>query len=781
MQQVRKLITQIRALLGGAPPLLPLESLAAEYARLRDDAARRLEACAAMLAKGSEHSALELAEAKPPLLDLIAELSFAEEPHWQALCASNGLSLGAPLDARTVAALDAVYAKGISPNSPLYQDYRAAVTGRDDSKALHIIRTIARINPSDANAQAELDRLRNKFMHAKLEALRASFTAGDDAASADLVDELEELATVEKLQTQSDYTRGLAVRKRVRLASASRDLPALLEDLDRLKQSGDWRRAAERLAELDAQESELGLTLDAAQSSRRDAVRRFVEDENANAAEQHRFLQAVERFRVGGEQAATRAAGASTLTLEEAHELEARFDQLEHEVKQFRRTVPADAAASIDASRKAVHGAGARIRRGILLRRVAVVGLVVALVGAGLAWIGRSALVKSYVNELADFQQQGKPLAAQELLQKIKSHNVLGIHSAPDLQAAMAEAGRWVAGVEELRLQAQAQIQALESETPEKANAAEIYKKFEAASTLTSSLPSDIAAPLRERIAVVQRRFDAHFAKVREENLTKWRATFAEAESLLQPLNFDTPTSQVDAAVAKAGPLLKTLESDVNHPVPVLRPDADMIAAYQGVVKKEEDLRSESAVLAASRTAMLQAESLDVYTVALKSYAGARFAETQLAQPALKEIPEADDPPARLLMDGDREAWAVVKKDKIAGAAMRPMDVRQEEIALLLSLRDDPDLRDVWQWTLVGQGGTRVAFSRGMLREYSVGGDVRYDGKLWDPNERHLTPIFIEVKLTKSGGPVNVSSFSLSPASQLLDTIKLQAMDPLRV
>ena len=74
------------------------------------------------------------------------------------------------------------------------------------------------------------------------------------------------------------------------------------------------------------QERELGLVPDAAQASRRDAVRKFVEDRRADAAEQQRFMRAVERLRVGGDQAATRAAGASTLTLPEAEELQAKFD-----------------------------------------------------------------------------------------------------------------------------------------------------------------------------------------------------------------------------------------------------------------------------------------------------------------------------------------------------------------------------------------------------------------------------------------------------------------------
>src|SRR4051812_31813161 len=213
MHQIRKLVSQIRAAVGDAPPAFPIEPLAAEYARWREETARRLETCAALLARGSEHSALEMAEANPPLLDLVAELSFAEEPQWQSLCARNELPVGPSLDPKTISALDAVYAKGLSPNSPLYQEYRSAVTARDEAKALHIIRTIARVNPSDTNAQTELDRMRNKLMLAKLEAMRGALAANDDNAVSNLVEELEELAPQEKLYSQADFSRALAIHK----------------------------------------------------------------------------------------------------------------------------------------------------------------------------------------------------------------------------------------------------------------------------------------------------------------------------------------------------------------------------------------------------------------------------------------------------------------------------------------------------------------------------------------------------------------------------------------
>src|SRR5438132_4263388 len=120
MQSISKLIRQMReALVEGRDA--PVESLAAEYARVCQEANQRLESCAAMLEKGSEYQALQLAETEPVLLDLIATLSFAEAPEWVAFCAANQLPAPPKFEAKAVQALDRLYAKGIGANHPLYK------------------------------------------------------------------------------------------------------------------------------------------------------------------------------------------------------------------------------------------------------------------------------------------------------------------------------------------------------------------------------------------------------------------------------------------------------------------------------------------------------------------------------------------------------------------------------------------------------------------------------------------------------------------------------------
>ena len=169
MWQVTKLTKQIRDALTARAGSASVENLAAEYARLSQEANARLESCAAMIEKGSEYQALQLAETEPVLLDLLAALSFAEAREWSDFCAAHHLAVPVRFDARAVQALDAVYAKGIRTDHPLYRDYRAAVSSRDDGRAIQIVRSIVRLNPQDTNAKAELARLENKLFQIRLQ------------------------------------------------------------------------------------------------------------------------------------------------------------------------------------------------------------------------------------------------------------------------------------------------------------------------------------------------------------------------------------------------------------------------------------------------------------------------------------------------------------------------------------------------------------------------------------------------------------------------------------
>lgn len=147
MKPLLQSIQTIRAALKDEAPPSSVEDAALRYAQFCTEAEQRLDRVAAMLEKGSDYQALQVAEEEPPLLDLVGTLSFGEEKNWQSFCELHGLKVAPRLNAKTVQSLEALYAKGISANHPLYKDFRAAVLSRDDDKSLKIVRTILKPIP----------------------------------------------------------------------------------------------------------------------------------------------------------------------------------------------------------------------------------------------------------------------------------------------------------------------------------------------------------------------------------------------------------------------------------------------------------------------------------------------------------------------------------------------------------------------------------------------------------------------------------------------------------
>src|SRR5436190_11737376 len=108
LHELERLIRRIEEAVE-RPPNSGLQKLAGDYSAAGRAAVTRLGQCIQMLEKGEEHQALQLAEAQPPLLDLITLLSFRRSPSWRALCQGENLPTPEPFDIRAVRRLNELY------------------------------------------------------------------------------------------------------------------------------------------------------------------------------------------------------------------------------------------------------------------------------------------------------------------------------------------------------------------------------------------------------------------------------------------------------------------------------------------------------------------------------------------------------------------------------------------------------------------------------------------------------------------------------------------------
>src|SRR5687767_11067056 len=86
-----------------------LREHAAEYARLCTVANERLRQCAGLLQKGLRAEAINLAEASPNLLDLVAALDLPDPEGWAEFCQRSDLPVPPSLQIDRAAALNDAY------------------------------------------------------------------------------------------------------------------------------------------------------------------------------------------------------------------------------------------------------------------------------------------------------------------------------------------------------------------------------------------------------------------------------------------------------------------------------------------------------------------------------------------------------------------------------------------------------------------------------------------------------------------------------------------------
>jgi hypothetical protein len=795
MIPVHKLIRQIRAGLAGGTVEMPAEALAAEYVRLAQEAEQRLEACAAMIEKGSEYQALQLAETEPGLLDLLAALSFAEAPEWAAHCAEEGLPVAPKFDSKAVAALDALYAKGISANHPLYKDYRAAVSSRDDERAIRIIRSIVRLNGGDANARSELARLENKLFQVQLHALREALAARDEAATIAALDELERLAPAAKLAELPEFQQAAEVRRLAARREAITQAGELARTLPEARGQGAWRKAGELLAQINALETEHDFELEPATAAQVTEIRAWSEGERNAAAETQRFQSALGNVGMQAEQIETRLLTRATLTLPEAEEALLTFNRSWKDVEKFQRAVPEEIVRRVRASASALRTELDRMQRQRRLR-IGSVAAAVCVTLALAAWFAvRAYRAQDYAGQLARLQESGQVEAAEKMIAHLRTEEP-GLAGRPLLRAKLDATEDWTHGERGKLSEAETHLAGLEKAAAggfADLDPVALNTEMESTTGLIEHLAEGVRGGPADRLAVVRNGFEAYLTSIREKLATAAGDELARLEELAgSGLGYDRDQEALTVALAQVEPGIKALEARARSSVQALELPAALQARVDALRQRAEIFRKELDLIHHVRETLLQATTLDGYEQALAGFKDSRLAqaaEIKDARKLLAVFPKADEVLAALILPGDPAGWAAAKKELSADPFV-PDAVLPVEITKLLAIREDSYLNDIWQMTLTnpgGRGGKREVFSRGELKKSGprdIGDGVQntsWAGAIYDPGVKAeiaaFTPTTIQVNRNSAGSiGSEIADARLTDGSQCLARLELNRM-----
>ena len=794
MQPATKLIRQIREALAVGGLNSPIENLAAEYARLTQEANQRLESCAAMIDKGSEYQALQLAETEPVLLDLIGELSFAEMREWSEFCAARGLSVAPRFDGKAVQALDQLYGKGITANHPLYKDYRSAVTSRDDTRALKIIRSIAHLNPADADAKKELARWENKLFQLKMQDLKAALERGEEAAILHQLEELERLGAQARTADSPGVASAMEIRRQALRRDAMARCHVLVEALAEEREAGAWKMVGDVLSRITSLQTEHGFQISAPEAAVCAEMKHYFEQQRAAAEETARFQETLGNLSRLTDEIDTRLLTRSTLTLGETESMYLEFSRRWKELEHFGRAVPSDVTQRVGAAASGLRAELERLQKQRRTALIAIAAAALAIFVAG-AWFAiRAYRMQDYARQLTALRESGQVEAAEKMIHHLRADQP-GIAGRPLLRARLDDIDKWTRDERARQSETEGLLSDLEKpaalDFPD-ADPMTTGNQLATATELVASLPAGLRATAMDRLTVVQNKFETHLASIREKLVAQADDEITALETLVgEKLGYDQTSAVIAAALAQCEPRLRALEVRAHPALTALElPPAEQ--ERTAAIRERMDLfQGELAIIKKTNEALLQARTLEAYQQSLAGFKDSRLAqdpEVNEARKILAVFPKSDDVLRSLLLPGDPVGWSAAKSD-LSGDSFMPESV-ESEIAKFLALRDDAFLNDIWIVTLVDYtrgSARRELYSHMELKKEGprLIGDAEntmWTGLIFDPSLHKEYPVFAQSTISSSAthygfnGTGKITESRLSPESQCLSRLDLNRM-----
>ena len=601
-------------------------NLAEQYVENCNAVNQRLELCATMLDQGDEQQAIQLAETAPPVLDLLTLLSFGEAPAWQTYCQANRLPVAPSFDSRIVQRLNAVYAKGITVNHPLYRDYRAHIMKNRVDEAATALRSIVRLNPSDSNARQELERLEEKALQRDLEKLAKAVAAGDEHSAVALVDQLEEQRFAGNTRPQGTvWEQGLAIRREQLKRHAQAEARATLAQIAPLQTAGKWSAAGPMLAHIKALQAEHGFAFDAEEGRRLADFQAWLSRSQKENVQQQAFHAALSELEALIEQGEQRQAAAGVSGLPALRAELAALVAKWREVEAFERPLPDGLEPRY---RKRAGLTRSEIDRLQNVRRNTWIASSVAAVLACAAGIyffvqhQRSVELAGQFHRLVETRQVG---ATEKLLAEARANDPrlfgnAGVRAAAGeaetfVQSARARQQELSANLVTLTALAGEQPAPFASRSPEAVQLllTDTQKRLDA-------LPPEFQTAALAPMAAFRNHWEAFLTHESAERNERFAATLSEAEKLADAqLSYRRSPEELRqsliALTAALGPLVSQAQSP---PVAALKVRDDLATRAEAIAAKAGAFTTELTKFDASLKAMRDANTLEAYLNALQ-------------------------------------------------------------------------------------------------------------------------------------------------------------------
>ena len=429
--EIERLIRTMEGLLKtGGNPTLDLKT-ATDYAEICHGTNVRLRQCEAMIKAGDRQQAIQLAEVKPILLDLVTILESPTADEWRKMCEQEHLPVAEPIDPSCVQLLSACYGEGISSDDPLYKDYRAAVLQRDNGRALKVLQSITRLNPTDENAASELDRLDGLVLEARLDELADLINAGVAERIVAAVESIEAFGFKKRLEGKI-WCDAQIVRCR-----------CLQEEAERLKGLGKWMETMVFLEAIRRFQTELHLKFDSIDEGGLEALEAWTRREQERNRKESEFQALLSQLRSKVQQSEEKDTSVRYVKLPELREDYEALHKVWRALEDFNRPVP-EAATAAFRKRCALLEAEMTRRGSVRQRIILTSGTITVIVATLVVWIvlGRMK-AQDFTAQLQAAVSARQVRTAEGLMDRIRTKEP-GLSSAGSLSTAMANAQTFV-------------------------------------------------------------------------------------------------------------------------------------------------------------------------------------------------------------------------------------------------------------------------------------------------------------------------------------------------
>jgi len=779
-----------------------LVNAAREYAEACNAANARLQICLEILSKGrdKEHQALMAATRQPDLLDACGILSELQSEDYAAFCRRNHLPVAPGLNERAKQEVDPLYARAGSFQKKLRMEFSAANSKRDFREALEICRQLSKVDPTDTASVKQAVALEERLVQEVLiKKIGPALDKGDDEAAVEGLleieliapgrlprgDESKEKVWIEAITVRNSIEKEEAIRSSANLliqAEAARDADQLEIVLEILSRLGELMERHE----FDLSEERAKLFRD---------LGLWKDDRLRKARIESDFQRRIEDLKILIRRICDKEFQSTPPSYDENRKDALDLQRVWKEIADFKKPVDGELQ---ERARRLLSDLGGKIERHDTAKRrnlvfgVGLGALVCTVTGVfAMMFFRAGSLAGSIEGSQADQRADDLRRMLVDLDTTAPAWRSFGA-----LPRAESNAQTWLKEQSDLTGRLTGVLSEMQNDIRVRSEAKtwtpvalfSLKSRIDEAKEGLKGVNGDDRTQLDDTLTSIEITWSSIAEVTRASIVEEFHEKLETFDKdVRESMRFDLPLAGAKDRFDTVNAQLGTLENLASAELDVLKPAPGDLARFSALKETFAEVTKEFATVQEILTSLAEASDLTSYSEAIR-----RFHETSYfkgeQKNALRSLIVAAttevDVLKQILMPDDPVKWKHLSEKSYAGSGF-PKDLKGAEESMILDLRDDEVLSEIYLYSVTEAGKTRRIFSKGgtLKTEEASTGTSRHQqmigAEVYDPEGSSVNLIeftshkyTLERSSTLTRGSLPTGG-ELSPESSFYNTLKV--------